>query len=117
MRFCIAAASLLLTISACSSEEESDVSPVSAETIVVTQGQIEQAQRQIAVVRSAAQMYRMDNPTGCPTTATLRAEGFVDAKAERDPWGHPLAISCEGREISVISPGPDGQVGTSDDIR
>lgn len=117
MRFCIAAASLLLTISACSSEEASDVSPVSAETIVVTQGQIEQAQRQIAVVRSAAQMYRLDKPSACPTAATLRAEGFVDAKAESDPWGHPLAISCEGNSVTVIVPGPDGKVGTADDIR
>lgn len=120
MHIRLGAALTLLLFTACSSGEsagEAVVDPVSAATIVVTQQHIDQARRQMQVVRSAAQMYRMDNPTGCPTIDVLRAEGFVDAKAERDPWGHPLAISCEGREISVISPGPDGQFGTSDDIR
>jgi hypothetical protein len=48
----------------------------------------------------------------CPDAAALGAPG--------DPWGHPLVITCTeqpGNQIAgVISMGPDGQPGTSDDV-
>src|SRR5579884_1229009 len=33
-----------------------------------------------------------------------------------DAWGHPLSFSINGRELVCRSSGPDGEMGTSDDI-
>ena len=37
-----------------------------------------------------------------------------------DPWGHPYAYKVpgdNGREYDILSAGPDGQVGTPDDLK
>ena len=51
----------------------------------------------------------------CPTAAQLEVDGGVG-----DPWGHALAITCTGQPsdqiIGVMSAGPDGVMGTRDDI-
>jgi serine/threonine-protein kinase len=48
----------------------------------------------------------------CPTLAAL---GGGD-----DPWGHPLSLTCSDQpatqQIGLISAGPDGKLGTDDDI-
>ncbi len=33
-----------------------------------------------------------------------------------DPWGNRYVIACDERDAIVISPGPDGRLGTADDI-
>jgi hypothetical protein len=33
-----------------------------------------------------------------------------------DPWGNPYRFAIEGGEASVVSAGPDGEVGTADDV-
>lgn len=37
-----------------------------------------------------------------------------------DPWGHPYVYKTPGdnnRDFDIVSPGPDGQAGTADDIQ
>lgn len=46
---------------------------------------------------------------------------FLDEGAGEDPWGHPLVYEsshadCAGKGFIVRSPGPDGRIGTSDDL-
>jgi hypothetical protein len=36
--------------------------------------------------------------------------------AKTDPWGNDFIVSCSPEGISIASPGPDGRVGTADDI-
>ena len=49
----------------------------------------------------------------CPSASALGA-------ALDDPWGHPIAITCTDQPanhvIGAISAGPDGAMGTADDI-
>jgi general secretion pathway protein G len=42
------------------------------------------------------------------------------AKVPNDPWGGPYLYKQpgeNGRDYDIVSPGPDGQVGTNDDIQ
>jgi len=48
----------------------------------------------------------------CPSWANLRPT--VDP--ELDPWNRPFRIECRFEEIVVRSLGPDGQIGTLDDV-
>jgi Protein kinase domain len=49
----------------------------------------------------------------CPAIETLGA-------SVQDPWGHPMQLTCTDQPanqiVGVISAGPDGALGTSDDI-
>jgi hypothetical protein len=44
--------------------------------------------------------------------------GSLDALGRplRDPWGHPYQIRRTGSSVSVVSGGPDGRIGTADDL-
>ena len=46
---------------------------------------------------------------------SLEALGVL-GRPLRDPWGHPYQIRRTGPGVSVISGGPDGRIGTPDDI-
>ena len=52
----------------------------------------------------------------CPTLDRLVTERFIDGSKTSDPWGHQLAVACDGGEVAVSSAGPDGELGTGDDI-
>ncbi len=69
-------------------------------------------------LRSAVTMYVADNPRGCPTVENLIEERYLDkSKRTTDAWDGEFRIECEGGDIVVISPGPDGQIGTEDDLQ
>ena len=69
-------------------------------------------------VISAASQWREQNPDGCPTVGVLVREGLLDADVERvDPWGGTLRLVCaKDSQITVLSPGQDGRLGTDDDV-
>ena len=50
----------------------------------------------------------------CPTVDELMGH------AMNDPWGHPVVLTCTDQParqiIGLIAPGPDGSVGTDDDL-
>jgi general secretion pathway protein G len=41
---------------------------------------------------------------------------YVDEKKLDDPWGNRFVYESDGRNFKMISPGPDGTVGTEDDV-
>lgn len=69
-------------------------------------------------VRSGAIMYIGENPGGaCPTMDDLVEGGYIDSnKRTADAWDNPFSVECEGTDIIVVSAGPDGQMGTEDDV-
>lgn len=59
----------------------------------------------------------MANDERCPTTEDLIKIKFVNEKVQtNDPWGQPYKIVCTEKEPVVTSAGPDGKLGTADDI-
>ncbi len=55
---------------------------------------------------------------GCPTLSQLQHERYLDDQdAMEDPWGSRLRIQCDEDSLTVVSAGPDGSLGTSDDVR
>ena len=69
-------------------------------------------------VRAAVTMYLADNASGdCPTTEDLVEGSYLDkSKKTVDAWDRDFAIECDGGEVTVTSAGPDGEMGTEDDI-
>lgn len=56
--------------------------------------------------------------SSCPAVEELIDAGVLDRdSARRDPWGHEWQLECTAGDVTVISPGRDGQLGTDDDIR
>ena len=55
----------------------------------------------------------------CPTLEQLVNEDYL-RQLPKDPWGSPLTLRCPGQHkkdpADVVSPGPDREVGTGDDI-
>lgn len=54
----------------------------------------------------------------CPTIAALKkAQLVAPGVAEKDPWGRRYRIECGLGLYVVVSKGPDGVLGTQDDVR
>ncbi|MBN4049478.1 type II secretion system protein GspG, partial [bacterium AH-315-N03] len=70
-------------------------------------------------VASAAIGFIMENPGGdCPSMEDLTEGGFINTSLRTtDAWDNDFVIECDGDDITVVSPGPDGQLGGEDDIR
>ena len=68
-------------------------------------------------VASAAMQYLIDNPgEGCPTVEQL-AGGYLSASTRlKDAWDNDFTVECSGDDVIVRSAGPDGSMGTEDDI-
>lgn len=55
---------------------------------------------------------------GCPTISELLESRALDETARtEDAWGNRFRIVCDGAGTRIVSGGPDGRLGTSDDIR
>ena len=68
-------------------------------------------------LRSAATLYKADNPRECPTVEALVSERYLDAtRRTTDAWDTPFQITCEDGDIAVYSAGPDLEFSTEDDI-
>lgn len=68
-------------------------------------------------LRGYANGWRLNHPGECPDVDRLVKDGVVDAAASKlDAWKKPFRIRCEAEEIYVTSGGPDGKLGTEDDI-
>lgn len=78
---------------------------------------ITQTRTDAQTVSSAAMQYLIDNPgEGCPTVEQL-AGGYLSASTRlKDAWDNDFHIECSGDEVTVRSAGPDGNMGTEDDI-
>ena len=68
-------------------------------------------------LRSAATLYKADNPRECPTVEALISERYLDGtRRTADAWDTPFEIVCEDGDIFVRSAGPDLEFDTEDDI-
>ena len=70
-----------------------------------------------AAVSSAAVLWISEHAGQCPNVQQLIDDGELDAhKRTKDAWDHDFTIECNDDGVTVKSPGPDGQMGTEDDI-
>jgi len=77
---------------------------------------VKTAQTNACTVRMAAMAWQATHPGDCPTVAQLIADRELASTTDRlDPWGSPYAIRCDD-DVQVVSPGPDKQMGTTDDV-
>lgn len=67
----------------------------------------------------AAELWRTDHSTECPTAELLKQEKKVSATSKiTDAWDRPYKIVCGDEDtMTVISFGPDGKENTPDDIK
>jgi len=69
-------------------------------------------------IQQATEMYMLQKKSKCPKTLQdLRASGAI-SRVIKDPWGNDYEIKCPGEHssVDVISAGPDGEMGTEDDV-
>ena len=85
----------------------------------LNEARITQARTDAQSIRGAVEMYLAQNPSGdCPSVEDLVEERVLSANTRsRDPWDNDFSVECEGEDITVISAGPDGQMGTEDDVQ
>jgi len=96
------------------------------------QAKLTAARTQISNIETALDAYETDLGSYPQGSDGLRSLMDKPANAEdwrgpylkkaipADPWGHPYVYDCPGKHnengYDVMSPGPDGQAGTADDI-
>jgi len=84
------------------------------------EARVEQTRTDLRVIQQAATIFMAQNRDRCPTAVgDLVQDGQLSRSARTtDAWGNDFEIQCEaGTEPIVVSAGPDGQSGSSDDIR
>ena len=71
-----------------------------------------------ATIREAMVLFRAENPDApCPSVKNLMAEELLGSWSRtRDGWDNAYRVSCDGRDVLVVSAGPDEEFGTGDDI-
>ena len=70
-----------------------------------------------ATIRAAAERFVLNSAHGaCPSVGDLMGEYIRTSSRMTDAWGNDFEIRCDEAEIAVRSAGPDGQMGTDDDI-
>lgn len=80
--------------------------------------QLGTARSELTNIKGAIETYRVNKRGKCPKTMQdLKAAGIID-KVAKDPWGTDYEFKCPGEKdgIDVVSAGPDGEMGTADDI-
>lgn len=80
--------------------------------------QLGTARTELTKIKGAIETYRVNKRGKCPKTMEdLKAAGIID-KVAKDPWGTTYEFKCPGEkdQVDVVSAGPDGEMGTSDDI-
>jgi general secretion pathway protein G len=81
------------------------------------ESQVKTATTNARNIRAVATQFVALKGGDCPTVEVLITERELDSDGGgSDPWGSVYSIGCDGDDISVSSPGPDGQDGTEDDI-
>jgi general secretion pathway protein G len=77
---------------------------------------VKATQQDAKKIASAAEMYLAEHDD-CPTVDKL-VEAKIMSKKNRtaDAWDHEYTIECDEDGAVVRSGGPDGQMGTEDDI-
>lgn len=80
--------------------------------------QTDTARNQCVTIAGAVLQYKVQKRGKCPKgLQELKAAGFT-SQVGQDPWGNEYELKCPGEkgEVDVISAGPDGEMGTEDDL-
>lgn len=78
--------------------------------------QLDTAKSEVKKIQSAIDTYRVNKKGKCPKTLEdLKAAQFID-RVPKDPWDNEYKFTCDNTKIEVISPGPDGEFDSPDDI-
>jgi general secretion pathway protein G len=78
---------------------------------------IKQTSSDAKAIASASELYLSEHDN-CPTTQELLSDKIIDKnKNTKDGWGNEFQIECDADGVTVRSAGPDGQMGTEDDIQ
>ena len=78
---------------------------------------IQQTRTDLQSVASAADMFRMDHPSDCPSVEDLTHAGILSRGTRTtDAWDHDFVLECDDQGVIASSTGPDGQAATDDDI-
>lgn len=69
-------------------------------------------------IRQAVYMFHVENSEAvCPSVARLKHGQFLTGSLRMaDAWGNAFRITCDGRDVHVVSAGQDELFGTGDDI-
>ncbi len=82
----------------------------------VKKSKIKQTMSDSKAISAAAEMYLAEHKD-CPTVGKLVEEKILDKKKKtKDAWDNDYTIECDDDGATVKSAGPDGQMGTEDDI-
>jgi len=70
-------------------------------------------------IRGGVKTWWIDHdPAACPQLEELVSAGTMDRDSPRlDAWGESWRVECSEGDVTVLSSGPDRQLGTPDDIR
>ena len=71
-------------------------------------------------IRTSVITWWLDHDSGtCPSMPTLVSDGAIDKSksTKGDAWHEPWIIKCDDGAATIVSKGPDKQLGTEDDIR
>ena len=90
-------------------------------------GHDEEARRQatrtsITAIEQAVQIFAMRHNGKLPdsldelTAGTDDAPGLLKEGALNDSWGTPFQYTKTGKKFKIVSAGPDGEIGSEDDI-
>jgi hypothetical protein len=75
---------------------------------------------QVAELRTSSLLKQLEHIAASrdmrPCEALARFGQFKPFEGALDPWGQRIVFGCENDTLRVQSPGPDGQLGTADDI-
>lgn len=81
--------------------------------------QVDTAKKDVIQIQQSVEMYMTQKRGKCPKSLQdLKAAG-ITSRVAKDPWGKDYSLKCpgeNGRPVDVISGGPDGELGTEDDI-
>lgn len=80
--------------------------------------QVALARAHAASLASAVTLWQVQNGAdSCPSFDALVRDGVVSPGTSGvDPWKHDYSVACSDSGVSVTSSGPDGRLGTSDDV-
>jgi prepilin-type N-terminal cleavage/methylation domain-containing protein len=87
---------------------------------IATEQKVRLTRSNAETLRSSIKVWwALSDSTTCPTIPMLLADGAVDRgkSVKEDGWGQPWRITCDDRDATIVSMGPDELPDTEDDIR
>jgi len=122
LRACVAGAATQDALIACMSRFPPTHAPPPPSRAVPTRDDADIARSLVrGYARDAFPLWQAHHAgTACP--ASIAELDELASGSRTDPWGHPLVLVCpqdlpSGVPIGILSLGPDGVRGTSDDVR